>query len=112
MEDNLERPARYSPFGHSRKQGFLRAAVAPRTHALHIAMQLPRRKKKPSPLREEARKRIVEKALQLGPDALSAKEKMALLRNTDRLRELHRRIWTLEDEEKAALWGLALPKEE
>ena len=112
LEDNLERPARYSPFGHSRKQGFLRAAVAPRTHALHIAMQLPRRKKKPSPLREEARKRIVEKALQLGPDALSAKEKMALLRNTDRLRELHRRIWTLEDEEKAALWGLALPKEE
>jgi membrane glycosyltransferase len=111
LEDNLERPVRYSPFGHSRKQGFLRAVVSPRIHALHIAMQLPRRKKRTSPTREEAKKRIVEKALHLGPDSLSVKEKTALLRDTDRLRELHRRIWTLEDEEKAALWGLALPKE-
>ena len=111
LEDNLERPVRYSPFGHSRKQGFLRAASSPRTHALHIAMQLPRRKKRTSPTREDAKKRIVEKALHLGPDSLSVKEKTALLRDTDRLRELHRRIWTLEDEEKAALWGLALPKE-
>ncbi|HOO88086.1 MAG TPA: hypothetical protein PK442_10305, partial [Synergistales bacterium] len=101
-----------SPFGHSRKQGFLRAAVAPRTHALHVAMQLPRRKKRNYPTREEAKKRLVEKALRFGPDALSAKEKTALLKDTDRLRELHRRVWTLEDEEKAALWGLALPKEE
>ncbi len=111
LEDNLERPVRYSPFGHSRKHGFLRAVVSPRIHALHIAMQLPRRKKRTSSTREDAKKRIVEKALHLGPDSLSVKEKTALLRDTDRLRELHRRIWTLEDEEKAALWGLALPKE-
>jgi membrane glycosyltransferase len=111
LEDNLERPPRYSPFGHSRKQGFLRAVVAPRTHSLHVAMLGRRTHEKASSKRREARKQLVEKALLLGPDALSAKEKNALLRDTERLRELHRGVWTLEDEEKAALWGLAMTRE-
>jgi membrane glycosyltransferase len=79
----------------------------PCVHALHTSLQL--RYKKGAPAREEARQALVEKALRSGPDSLSAKEKMALLNDPFHLAELHRRVWNIEDEKQAALWGLSQP---
>jgi len=108
LEDNLSRPDPFFPFPFSRKKGFLRAVVDPLVHSLHTSLLL--RFRRGAPSRERARDRIVEKALAYGPDSLTRKERMALLRAPHHLRELHRKVWRLGDEKAAARWGLVPPE--
>ena len=108
LEDNLSRPDPFFPFPFSRKKGFLRAVVDPLVHSLHTSLLL--RFRRGAPSRERARDRIVEKALACGPDSLTRKERMALLRAPHHLRELHRKVWRLGDEKAAARWGLVPPE--
>ena len=86
---------RYSPLGISQEEGFRRAVADPRTNALHLAMN--RR------LRGALNPALVDRAL--SGEALSQKEKMALLNSPDSMRELHRKVWTLP-ERQGAPWGL------
>jgi len=110
LDENLSRPAPYTPFPFSRKQGFLRAVVDPLVHGLHTSLLL--RFRRGAPSKERSREKIVEKALASGPDSLTGKEKTALLRAPHHLRELHRKVWRLGDDNAAARWGLVPPKKE
>src|SRR4030095_14961109 len=48
------------------------------------------------PAVREARRTLVERALSDGPDSLTELEKNLLLSDRDALRELHRRVWSLD----------------
>ena len=110
LDENLSRPAPYTPFPFSRKQGFLRAVVDPLVHGLHTSLLL--RFRRGAPSKERSREKIVEKALASGPDSLTRKEKTALLRAPHHLRELHRKVWRLGEDNSAARWGLVPPEDE
>jgi len=110
LDENLNMPAPYTPFPFSRKQGFLRAVVDPLVHGLHTSLLL--RFRRGAPSKEHSREKIVEKALASGPDSLTRKEKTALLRAPHHLRELHRKVWRLGDDDAAARWGLVPPEKE
>lgn len=85
------------------EEGFRRALLLGRVLKLHLALA-PQRGRLPekSLARLEA---LRDKALNEGPQALSAKEKMALLNHRPSLELLHKQIWRLEGE-AAARWGL------
>jgi membrane glycosyltransferase len=85
--------------------GFVRAVVDPAVLALHLAF-LRGRRSLAIPVAEH-RRALAKRALAAGPQALSAEEKMQLLKDPDRLADLHRAVWRLADPEKAALWGIA-----
>ena len=82
--------------------GFARAVIDPATNALHRAgLRGPRR------LSESVRRRrsdLIGKALALGPDALSDREKKELLYDAEAMGRLHHAAWTLPDESLARLW--------
>ncbi|UQZ90449.1 glucans biosynthesis glucosyltransferase MdoH [Deltaproteobacteria bacterium Smac51] len=86
-----------------RSRGFARAVVHPGVLALHSLLAANKRRR--TPLRNEWLNDLMEKALAKGPEALSSKEKHALLNAPDFLAELHRKVWSLEGR-KAAKWGL------
>lgn len=104
LDKNLRRPAPYSPFPLSRRQGFIRAVVIPSVHALHIS--LTRHRSRRSPEHAEKMKLLEAKALALGPDALDRKTKCAILSDPESLHRLHVQVWELEDGPQAAQWGL------
>ncbi len=83
--------------------GFARAVVHPGVLALHLKLADNRRRRFPA--QEERLNKLMEKALARGPEALSPREKHALLNAPDLLRKLHGRVWSLE-RGKAAKWGL------
>jgi membrane glycosyltransferase len=85
------------------RDGFVRAAVDPYVNALHTTLQRGERRLRPSIKRE--RRAWLERALAEGPEALSPGERRVLLGDPELAAELHRRIWELEDEEGAELWG-------
>ena len=106
MRAMMARPERYSPFRIEAGQGFIRAVVIPRVHALHTALIRRRPEERPySEEQESARKALLAKAVNAGPDALSRQEKLALLSDPALLGELHRRAWELP-EDAARAWGL------
>jgi len=84
--------------------GFVRAVTDPRTHRLHLAqIGQPRR------LKPEIRRRrqvLVARALQDGPEALSARDKLELLQDPASLQALHLSVWQLPEEQSARHWGL------
>ncbi len=87
-----------------KEQGFVRAVVDPRVHALHLCLL-----GKTGRLREKIelhRRKLVEKALSQGAGKLSAREKRELLYDPDRLHELHQRVWEICDEKIGKEWGL------
>lgn len=104
VDENMTKPASYSPLPLSQNEGFVRAVVNPKVLALHTSLILRHRVAAPS-IRQR-REDIQKKALEKGPEGLSAKEKMELLRDPDQLRELHRKIWRIPNWEKAAKWGI------
>ncbi|MFO1395655.1 MAG: glucans biosynthesis glucosyltransferase MdoH [Burkholderiales bacterium] len=73
--------------------GFVDAVVDPRINALVAALAVPR-PGLPARVREE-RRALVERALAEGPDALTAREKSALLADPLALSLLHYRVWTV-----------------
>ena len=107
MEEDLIRPRRPFPLPFSPKEGFLRAAVDPLVHSLHLSLNLGARERASGG--GSSRDYLVEKALALGPAALSKGEKTTLLRSPEHLARLHREVWRL-DGEGAVRWGF-LPKE-
>lgn len=104
LEHNLKRPAPYSPFAIPRKQGFIRAVVIPSVHALHVSLIQHRRQ--PSARRAMRMAELGDKALKLGPNALSCAEKITLLSDPAGLHDLHNKVWELDDGPQAAVWGL------
>ena len=104
-EANVNRQPPKDPFPLSLNQGFVRAVVVPRVFALHLALAFNRRRN--PPWKAAALNAMVGKALAYGPQALSGKEKNALLNDPESLRTLHREIWNLDDDQ-AVKWGLHL----
>jgi membrane glycosyltransferase len=91
------------PFG--REKGFLRAVVDPGVHALHLSFL--RKERRYSPQVRRRRMELRKKALELGPDVLSASEKRELLCDPSSLMALHEAVWTISDGASAAAWGLS-----
>jgi membrane glycosyltransferase len=85
------------------RDGFVRAAVDPYVNALHCALQRGARQLRPSIQRE--RRGWLERSLVGGPGVLSGQERRVLLSDPEAAAELHRRIWEIEDEDRAAAWG-------
>ncbi|MCF4150960.1 glucans biosynthesis glucosyltransferase MdoH [Dethiosulfovibrio sp. F2B] len=98
-----ERPP-YSPFSFSERQGFLRAVTDPRVHGLHISL-LASCGHEGTRIRPD-RLPLVDRAIAEGPGSLGSGDKMELLKDPAALAELHRRVWTLEDDLKASEWGI------
>ncbi|WP_286978529.1 glucans biosynthesis glucosyltransferase MdoH [Aminobacterium sp. UBA5514] len=104
LDEKMEAPLSYTPFPLPREQGFVRAVVDPTVLALHTSLILRHRIASPSIRRR--REDIQEKALLYGPESLTQKEKMELLRDPEQLKELHQRVWRIPEWERAAQWGL------
>lgn len=102
-EESQEKPPAYCPFNIPWNKGFTRALVMPRVFVLHRA--LADNKRRPNAPISDRLTKLTEKALRLGPDGLSPKEKNILLNSPESLKTLHREIWNL-DNEAAAHWGL------
>jgi membrane glycosyltransferase len=86
-----------------REAGFNRVVVLPKTLSLHLFMSGHHRKI--IPLKEEGLQKIIDKAMELGPLALSAHEKKLLLNDRESLIKLHKLVWKLP-EDSARLWGI------
>ncbi len=110
LATNLTIKAPYTPFSLYRKQGFLRAVTDPKVHSLHLSFL--RSKFEEDPKVRPCRMEVIAKAVELGPESLTKKERMTLLRDPLALSELHRQVWNLESDTKAAQWGLAFTPEE
>jgi membrane glycosyltransferase len=83
--------------------GFVRAVVDPYINALHRALLGP-----PRSLRAAIRARrqdLVDKACAEGPSSLDAAERRVLLYDPQAITDLHRHVWALPAQEKAAKWG-------
>jgi membrane glycosyltransferase len=100
LEARLEKPDAARRFA----DGFVRAAVDPYANAIHVALL--RRPRSLAPRIAAARDELRERALAQGPDALEPAERRVLLGDAERMRELHRAAWHLEDAEAARRWGL------
>ncbi len=85
------------------RDGFVRAAVDPYVNALHTTLQ--RGERRLLPAIEQQRRGWLDRALRGGPEALSSTERRVLLSDPELAAELHRRIWELEDEDQAEMWG-------
>lgn len=97
-----ERSQRSVPFG--RKPGFVRAVVDPAVNALHRALL--RRERSVSPEIGRRRAKIREKALALGPEGLSGREKRELLYDPVQMGRLHHEVWEISNPELAQKWGI------
>jgi membrane glycosyltransferase len=87
------------------QHGFVRAVVDPKLNALHIALL--RRPRKVSPKVALRRKKYMEKALEFGPQSLSAQQKRELLHDPECMAALHTKVWELPEGTIAELWGLS-----
>jgi membrane glycosyltransferase len=100
LEARLEKPS--APRRWS--DGLVRAAVDPYANALHCALL--RRPRRLRPRIAAARDELVERALAQGTASLEPAERRVLLGDAQRMRDLHRAAWQLEDAEAARRWGL------
>ncbi len=82
---------------------FIRAVVDPEANAVHLAML----RLKPAMPPEKARRlaRIRDKALALGPNALTALDKSDLLQDVESLEALHLAAWQITEGELSRQWG-------
>ena len=89
------------------RDGFVRAVVDPMVNALHCALAGARRGLKPR-LRA-AREAVVQRVLADGPVAIGSPERRNLLSDPERLIQLHRLVWQIDDPAAARRWGLLEP---
>lgn len=101
------KPEQESEFDIPPEHGFIRTVVVPQALSLHVSITTDKPKRNAE--KEERLRLLVEKAVALGPEALSAQEKDHLLREPRHLTELHRRIWALDDAQ-AEKWGIMCRK--
>jgi membrane glycosyltransferase len=104
---NLEACSRHTPPlpELAADYGLMQAVLDPYVNAVHLAL-----------LRERDQPAVVEgrfaplreKLLREGPGALSAKDKLALLLDSDSMSELHRDLWSMPTERLAAWWRIAI----
>jgi membrane glycosyltransferase len=87
------------------QDGFVRAVVDPVVNAVHCALLGGTRGGKPG-LRA-ARRALVTRALEGGPEALSADERRLLLADVEPMIDLHRGVWQLSDPARASRWGVS-----
>jgi membrane glycosyltransferase len=100
LEARLEKPR-----GPQRwPDGFVRAVVDPYANAIHCALL--REARSLAAGIAAARDELRDRALAQGPAALGIAEQRVLLGDSQRMREIHRTVWHLEDEEAARRWGL------
>jgi membrane glycosyltransferase len=92
------------PDGSGRRSGFARVVVEPEILCLHSLAR--RGKRRLSASIVHRRRRLIEKALDQGPGALSGAEKKQLLNDVASLRILHEGVWALPNGARARLWGL------
>jgi membrane glycosyltransferase len=93
-----------SPLLINKEQGFIRAVVDPQIHALHLCLN--RNKGGLTEKISMRRRNLMEKALSLGPDALTSREKRELLYDPDCFHELHQEVWQLSNPVIERKWGL------
>ncbi len=94
-----------SAAGKDAWSGFLGAVVDPLRNAVHLALL--RGPRSFAPKIREARRKLLDRALAGGPEALSDREKRVVLSDASVLAELHVQVWKLEEREAAERWGLA-----
>lgn len=87
------------------EEGFVRAVADPSANRLHLALR--RGKRSVSATIAKRRKNLVEKALNIGPNALTESEKFEILMDAGSLSSLHRKVWELPQGDLARQWGLA-----
>jgi membrane glycosyltransferase len=85
------------------RDGFVRAMVDPLVNALHRWTLRGPRSLRPS-IREKRRK-LVERLISEGPQALTVRERKILLLDASEIDDAHRRVWALGDPERARRWG-------
>ena len=107
LRKNLDECYRHlQPFEPLRADyGLMQAVLDPYINAMHVALL---RQRKAS---EEAREwfgQLRERLLREGPSALSPKEKMALLLDSESMIWLHRELWTCPADILAEWWRLAM----
>jgi membrane glycosyltransferase len=95
-----------SPLAIDKTQGFIRAVVDPCVHVLHLSLL--RKERSYSGKILERRESLRRKAMQNGPEGLSASEKKELLSDPASLIALHREVWQTTDEAIARMWGISL----
>jgi membrane glycosyltransferase len=83
--------------------GVVRVAADPLVNALHRALLGPPRRLA-APIRD-AHRTLVDRLIAEGPDALTVRERRQLLIDPALIDQLHERVWTLPDRERAARWG-------
>ncbi len=85
------------------RDGFVRAIVDPGMNALHRWLL-----RDPRPMRasiREARRKLCDRAIALGPSGLDTRTRRVLLSDAACVDELHARVWELERREHALVWG-------
>ncbi|HYR96712.1 MAG TPA: glucans biosynthesis glucosyltransferase MdoH [Candidatus Binatus sp.] len=85
------------------RDGFVRAVVDPYVNAVHRALL-----GKPRTMRKSiraARRGLLERVLAEGPASLAAREQRILLLDPAMTDALHDRVWSIPDDDCAALWG-------
>ena len=103
LKRNIRKPLHPSPFALAHDKGFVRAVVVPHVFSLHLTLNA--RQRRNSPQKQAWLAALTAKALAHGPDALNAKEKIAVLSDPECLRSLHRNVWQL-DGSSARQWGI------
>ncbi len=96
-----------SPLDLPEGSGFIKAVLHPEINALHRTL-LARRPGKKSLFLREHRDELLNKALTLGPAALSDHEKNELLCDTEMMEKLHTVLWELPEEKLASKWQLCI----
>jgi membrane glycosyltransferase len=100
QKESLPHSDRTAPSPH----GFVRAVTDPNVNALHRSLL--RKERRLSPRIANRRLTIQEKAIDHGPERLSAEEKRALLSDPARMLALHQKIWENDNPSVAAIWGI------
>lgn len=98
-------PTDASVLGIDARDGFVCAVADPRISTLHIALQ--RGGRRVAPRIAARRRKLVEKALDQGPDHLSKREKTELLGDAESLSALHRLVWELPEGSLSRRWGIS-----
>jgi membrane glycosyltransferase len=91
--------------GIDARDGFVCAVADPRISTLHIALQ--RGGRRVAPRIAARRRKLVDKALDQGPDHLSKREKTELLGDAESLSALHRLVWELPEGPLSRRWGIS-----
>lgn len=83
---------------------FVQVVVDPQLNALHAALQ----RNRPGVWPKAAA--LCHKALELGPQHLTGRERNILLSDRHSMLALHRAVWSLADRDRIADWGVVLPE--